>query len=328
MSKIIKISFLNIILFLILFLIVELCLNYFKKNHLEYDKVLGWKLKKNLHIKKIESDLYNKKYKVEFKTDENGFISYGNNLRNEILVIGDSFSTDPYVSTNKMWHAVLANNFKVNKNIDVTLKVLGAGGYGTLQQYLLVKKNKNKFNPKIIIFQFCSNDFENNYLDLERLRGSINQYSKRPYIKNGDIVYSDDFFSKILRLKYLRESRIINKIFFLIFSKKNTKEISEEYFKNAKVITLELLLKIREIFQAKDYYIFNCNSEHINLNFYANKANFKILDTVEKNLNKAKINSQRIYFRDGGHYNELGNKIIGDAIFEYFDKLDIFNDLK
>ena len=82
-----------------------------------------------------------------------------------------------------MWHAVLANNFKVNKNIEINLKVLGAGGYGTLQQYILLQQNRNKLNPKIIILQFCSNDFENNYLNLEKLKGSINQYSKRPLSK-------------------------------------------------------------------------------------------------------------------------------------------------
>ena len=161
--------------------------------------------------------MYNKKYNVEFKTDENGFISNGKTSKNEIVVIGDSFSTDPYISSNKMWHAVLANNFKVNKNIDINLKVLGAGGYGTLQQYILLQQNRNKLNPKIIILQFCSNDFENNYLNLEKLKGSINQYSKRPFIQDGNIVYAEDFFSKNTQIKIFGESRIINKIFFFNF---------------------------------------------------------------------------------------------------------------
>ena len=52
MNKIIKIFLFNIIFILILFLTVELCLNYFKKNHLEYDKILGWKLKKSTYRKK------------------------------------------------------------------------------------------------------------------------------------------------------------------------------------------------------------------------------------------------------------------------------------
>ena len=40
----------------------------------------------------------------------------------------------------------------------------GGGGYGTLQQYLLLKKYFNKINPDIIIHQFCENDFEINGL--------------------------------------------------------------------------------------------------------------------------------------------------------------------
>tara|TARA_B100000989_G_scaffold179204_1_gene134600 strand:- start:742 stop:1728 length:987 start_codon:yes stop_codon:yes gene_type:complete len=328
MNKIIKIFFFNIIFFLLIFLSVELYLKYFKKNHLEYDKILGWKLKKNLNLIKEETDFYNKKYKVEFNTDENGFISHGNTSKNEIVVIGDSFSTDPYVSSSKMWHAILANNFKVNKNININIKVLGAGGYGTLQQYILLQENKNKLNPKIIIMQFCSNDFENNYLHLEKLKGSINQYSRRPFIKNGDIIYDEDFFSRILRLKYFGESRIINKIIFLIFNKEYNKKISEEHFKNSEIITMELLKKIRKIFPNKDYYIFNCNLEKIDLDFYAKEANYKLLNNIKKNLKKAKNDSQKIYFRDGGHYNELGNKIIGDSVYEDLKKLNIFINLK
>ena len=52
MNKIIKIFLFNIIFILILFLTVELCLNYFKKNHLEYDKILMETKKKSTYRKK------------------------------------------------------------------------------------------------------------------------------------------------------------------------------------------------------------------------------------------------------------------------------------
>ena len=90
--------------------------------------------------------------------------------------------------------------------------------------------------------------------------------------------------------------------------------------KNAKKITLNLLKKIREIFPEKDYYIFNCIADDFDLNFYAKRAKFKIINTVLTDLSNAKIENKKIYYKDGGHYNELGNKLIGDAIYNYFRK--------
>lgn len=324
MKKIFKIILFNGLIILGLFFSVELYLNIFDKNHLKHDYELGWVLKDNLNLKKTEKDFYGNKYSVEFTTQKNGIISYGEENNTQILIIGDSFSADPYVSINKMWHGVLKDKLKKDLNLNVNIKVIGAGGYGTLQQYLLLKRFVSKLNPKLIIFQFCTNDFNNNYLDIEKLTGTINQYSRRPYLSDDKIIYSDGYISKFLRLKYIGQSRIINKIVFLLFQKKNKATISDELLENSKIVTYEILNKIRQIYPKKKYYMFNCNLDDIDQKSFTDILNFKILNSVKRDLLIAKQTEKEIYYKDGGHYNELGNKIIGDAIFNDLINANIF----
>ncbi len=114
--KIYKIIFTNFLILLSIIFLIEFYLFFFKQNHLEQDSILGWKLKKNLRIEKLEKDFYGNEYRVNFLTNEHGIISTYNNKNNnknyEILIIGDSFSSDPYVSTDQMWFSQLGKNLK------------------------------------------------------------------------------------------------------------------------------------------------------------------------------------------------------------------------
>ena len=328
MKKIFKILFINILILLIIFLLIELFLHFTKENHLRFDRILGWSLKENLNITKTETDFYGEKYNVNFKTQKNGIITYGKNNINEILVIGDSFSTDPYVSTDKMWYSIFAEKLKKIKDIDIKVNVIGAGGYGTFQQYLLLKRLKSNFKPKLIIIQFCTNDFENNYLKSEKLTGSINQYSRRPYFQNAKIEYSQDNVSKLLRFKLIGQSRIINKILF-IFSKNRRKlNISDNDYLYSRNVTINILKKIKEIYPNKNYLIFNCNIDNINLNLLSKKTKMIPVNSIYEALLKAQEKNEKIYYRDGGHYNEYGHRIIGNSLFEYFIQKNLINHLK
>ena len=225
--KIYKIIFTNFLILLSIIFLIEFYLFFFKQNHLEQDSILGWKLKKNLRIEKLEKDFYGNEYRVNFLTNEHGIISTYNNKNNnknyEILIIGDSFSSDPYVSTDQMWFSQLGKNLKKKYNLDILTNVIGAGGYGSLQQYKLTKilKDKKLINPNLIIFQFCSNDFNNNSIEIEKKIGNMNQYLRRPYLsKDNKIFYDESFLGKVMRTPILGSSRILNKIIFIYSNNK------------------------------------------------------------------------------------------------------------
>ena len=63
---------------------------------------------------------------------------------------------------------VFVTGYKVKKGDFWHFWSGGGGGYGTLQQYLLIKKNLDKIKPDIFIHQFCENDFENNSKVIEK----------------------------------------------------------------------------------------------------------------------------------------------------------------
>ena len=104
-------------LFSIFFL--ETVLTKIKPTPYEKDEILGWKLKKNFHYKFENYTFSNKKYYSNYETNENGLIEYKTKTNYDkdinILIIGDSFSTDPLSSNNKFWYSVMADELFLKK---------------------------------------------------------------------------------------------------------------------------------------------------------------------------------------------------------------------
>jgi lysophospholipase L1-like esterase len=323
MIKYSKIFVINIIILIIIFFSTEIAISIFKPNHLIRDNELGWKLKPNYKKDKTEKDLYGQTYNVKFEVDSRGIINLGDdkNKSLSILVLGDSFSTDPYVSTEKMWYGILQNELKKKFKKNITINVIGAGGYGSLQEYLLMKKLN--LNNDLVILQFCSNDFDNNILEIEKINGSINQYTRRPYFNTkNEIYYDQSFFSKLLRTEFLGESRILNKIVFWYGNNKNQNEINNELKDRSYTITKIILKKIRSLHPEKKFFIFNCEYSDNRWQKLAKETNFIPIIENSTNLKKAKKNNLKIYYRDGGHYNELGHQIMGLSIAKNNQLLD------
>ena len=199
--------------------------------------------------------------------------------------------------------------------------MIGAGGYGSLQEYLLMKKLN--LNNDLVILQFCSNDFDNNILEIEKINGSINQYSRRPYLDSkNEIYYDQSFFSKLLRTDFLGESRILNKILFWYGNNKNQREVNNELKDRSYDITKIILKKIRSLHPDKKFFIFNCEYSDNRWEKLAKETNFIPIIENSTNLKEAKKNNLKIYYRDGGHYNELGHEIMGLSIAKNKQLLD------
>ena len=323
MKKYSKIFIINIIILIVIFFLVEMTISVFKPNYLILDNELGWKMKPNYKKDKTEKDLYGQTYNIKFETDSRGVVNVEDekNISLSILVLGDSFSLDPYVSKEKMWYGILQTELKKIFKENITINIIGAGGYGSLQEYLLLKKLDLKND--LLILQFCSNDFDNNILEIEKINGSINQYSRRPYLnKKNEIYYDQSFFSKLLRTEYLGESRILNKIFFWYGNNKKHNEISIELKDHSYYITKTILKKIRFLHPNKKFFIFNCEYSDKRWEKLAKETNFIPIVENSINLQKAKENNLKIYYSDGGHYNELGHEIMGLSIAKNKELLD------
>ena len=314
-------------MFLIIVLI-EIYAQIFRPSVNINDEKLGWKLKKNFTFTFEEKDFYNESYEVNFETDTNGLRPFGNLSKNskKILILGDSFSNDPYSSNEKMWYAILANKLEKNSTFKFGGWSGGAGGYGSLQQLLFLDEIMKKIKPDFFILQFCSNDFMNNHQNLELGKGAIGQYSRRPYInqKNlNEINFNNNFLYKILRTNYFGDSKVLNKIIFLYSNFKynkvrtNVDENIKKFEEQSIVITEKILEKIGKKLKYLKPIMVNCSSKKIGQNKYweeiGSKTGFIAISDPSDKIEVISKN-EKIYFRDGAHFNELGNKIYGEVL--------------
>lgn len=328
------------IFIVILFFCVESYLKNKKPTPYLYDSELGWTLKKEFKYTYKEKDLYNNQYSSFYFTNSFGARSYIQKVHSnkinqsiKILVVGDSFTMDPYVGNNEMWYSILANKISKNTKQNVEVLAFGGGGYGSLQQLLLLqryKKDIHNFSPNIFILQFCSNDFANNSFNIEKASFALSQYMRRPYLINNEIYYYNGLFTYFFQKNILtRESRIFAKSIFLFefLMKKyflSNSNITQDKMNEAKDITQNILTKIRNLYPNTESYIFSCSNNTSDLNSdwkkLAKQSNFIILEESSNFIDKASNLNAKIFYKDGGHLNLLGNLLWGDLIYEDITK--------
>ena len=103
MTRFIKIIFLFFIVLIIFIFSLELFTRLKKPHWHESDQEIGWKLKQNFSHTYKNYDQDGNLYYSKFITNEDGLRIYGKkNSKIKILIIGDSFTADPYVGINEM----------------------------------------------------------------------------------------------------------------------------------------------------------------------------------------------------------------------------------
>ena len=100
-----------------------------------------------------------------------------------ILVLGDSFMEAYSVELKESFSRQLE---KLIRKAGCVVEVinLGVGGYGTLQEYLVLEEIGRKYSPDLVLLGFyVQNDVRNNSLELESiLKGDKMKISSRPFI--------------------------------------------------------------------------------------------------------------------------------------------------
>lgn len=100
-----------------------------------------------------------------------------------ILVLGDSFTDGMGVPPEKMWYAQLHEALPGS-----TLIAYASPGYGTLQELLVLKNYISEgLSPQLVVVQLCTNDILNNYFELDRASLLQRAPAPRPYLENGEI---------------------------------------------------------------------------------------------------------------------------------------------
>lgn len=302
------------------------------------DDKLGWKISNNLSYDTKERDALNNIYDLHVETNRNGFRLFGDPESNKIKIffIGDSFTAAMNVSNDKTYYGFIKNKIK-----DVEVFAYGVGGYGSLQEYMILDKFIDLIKPNMIIWQFFDNDFLDNDIKLDILKSFYNTGTPRPYLDlNGKITYQyakyDNYFIvlpasiaeniRLLKILNTRLSFLINRL-----SKNKTAfdEIAEsgvahEEFGRSVKITKMIMAMIKRRAGTIPVYLFCITEKQPYYNTIKNicqSVGIHFIDEVPQSLMKyEKETPYSTKAADKEHLDEKGNRIVSESLIEFFKK--------
>ncbi len=272
-------------------------------------------------------DAGGKSYERKYQTFKHGFRAWGNVSSNnpKIFFIGDSFTQCFDVSNENTYYGVFKKHFPVG----VEIFAYGGGGYGTLQEYMIIDKYINQIKPDALVLQFCSNDFGNNSFQSEAKSIALN-HTIKPYLVEGKIVYR---FSKWhpypILLKYsmffsfldTRTQKLRYKLKWG-YNCKAAKSINNE---SPYQITSKIMAMIRKRVPANiPLYTFNCKGEKEDKVVYnqflkvTETNDFIVIPYVMQAVADAEGSGKVVRAEDRGHLNNLGNEIMGRQLTKFF----------
>jgi hypothetical protein len=318
----------------------------------ELDAQLGWRLKKNLIYKREKTALSGRKFDVTLTTDPFGTRTYGANRDApvKILVLGDSYTGEPYASDDQMWYAAFVRHLArlTNRPLDDFYVVAAAsGGYGTLQSLLLSDEVKSFYTPTLLVHQFCDNDFANNSFELERKSIVLNQWMLRPYLAKDrqTIVFHEETLARLYRSMLFRSSlfglfdRALQVSLsnhyggYLMISQKDKDAYLKElrattYDPEAIDLTRFLLAKIRKNFESAPALLVDCPIEDSTFNGIwvdvAKAAGFVPITAPSDRLVDARTRGEADLFgADGAHLSDRGNEEMGRILAESVKELGV-----
>ena len=290
------------------------------------DQELGWKATEHYREALVEKTKGGQLYPVRRSQSQYGFRQFGdlNSNRLKMLVIGDSFTHATAASDERTYHALLSTL------LDVEVFAYGAGGYGTLQEFLVFDRYLDIIRPDVILWQYCVNDFINNDNDLERRSLINNNGWVRPYWRNGQIallspkessVQVRDWINHHSRFLYFIISRIDR---LRALNTRETVEVEIEAegmghaeFLRAVHVTDALMGRVRARAGGRSIMAFDCiREEPYDQAFREISAHYAITywDDIGAVVREADQRGEDVYASDGGHWNERGHELIAQAL--------------
>lgn len=201
------------------------------------------------------------KWKFTYAINEDQYrgrmIPISNSYEKEnIIILGDSYSFGHGVNDGKEYAAIMANKLKENYDV-INLSV---GGWGLTQQIRRYYEFGQLYSPKIVILQFCSNDPEDNLIN------------KVTLIRNGRFIFQNSNSNINWIKKYLSKSIIQKCLIYNLIREPLYQLLKNRIVKKAKANLLNKNINNTEIIPESKFYIDllelfakDLNSREINL---------------------------------------------------------------
>lgn len=300
----------------------------------EYDKTLGWRPKADFCASIPVTDQSGTTYPADYSTNEFGFRAFGDLSadKKRVLFVGDSWTGDPNTSDTEAYFGV------VRENLPVEIFAIGGGGYGTLQELMLVQEFASKIEPDIFVLQYTDNDLINNSYDLEGPRITRAQKNFRPYWIDGELRYRLPKDSLYLFLhKHFRLFRTLDALLATAqyqfydgyypppYQAYSGLESVDSFERQAEINTYRaaaisttgtLMAKMKSALPSETQLVtFSASSDDADeLAIWlslAEQTGFKAYPSVSMKVEQAEANGAIVRVQDGAHWNRLGNRIAG-----------------
>ncbi len=320
-----KVFFQNILLSLvtlvILFLICEgvFRIYYYSKGiqTVQIDETLGWDVVHDIQKNDQRVDFKKKPYNCVYTIDKQGFRKFGNprSKKPKVFFVGDSFTLAEDASDDSTYFSVVA------QRANVEVFAYGVGGFGSVQEMMILQKYIAQIQPDLVVMQFTSNDFINNCYDLE-FRSIQNNNLIRPYLNiNNKIEYRFAKNYPNLRTFANKYSRFL----FFIFTRldkafRKTDDFKKEDYHESFVLSKIAYENIKKICQSRNvplasFMVDGVNNVEANLYHELMKqTNIEILAEVPIAIEKTEKTGKCCKAEDGGHWNHTGHKVCGELL--------------
>jgi lysophospholipase L1-like esterase len=329
--KITSLLIINIFLFIIVFLILEVAARFLfpqesplgneTRKFWQYDSVLGWS-----HVPLAEDVQTISGNSVEIKINSKKLrsdeYSYSRKTKLRILVLGDSYAWGFGVNKNKRFSEIIEVK---NKNIEIINAAVA--GYSTDQQLLYYIHEGYKYNPDYVLLLFCENDFIGN---------TLNQihWNNKPFfvVENNSLVLkgvpvpeqsSYQKFRKYISGASHFISFLLKRLTILNVQSYSTKDFS---LSDAAIITGKIIERLNDV----------CCENNIRLLLVSipmPKEKIFLLSNIAKNnsLSFLDLSPSFKYKNDfilpnDGHWNSKGHAITAEAILQWLEQFKITNE--
>jgi len=309
------------------------------------DEKMGWRVIENYRFNSMKKDAAGRRYLAKVETNRYGFREFGAiyTTKKKILLIGDSFTNASQISNDKTYYGIIKNI------LPVEVFAYGGGGYGTLQEYMILDEYVDVIKPDIIIWQYCSNDFINNDYDLEA-NAVQNNSMRRPCLDiNGSIYYDIPIKNKTLaKLREFINSHSqflcailgrMDTLMLILHSNKNDMKSSSEgiiasegsknaAFRRSEIITCRLMKMARDRCRNIRMLAFSSNMDspcYETFKRISRLNNIEFMDGIPQAVDRSEQGGVVTRAADNGHWSESGHKIVAEEIIKYIKENNILS---
>lgn len=276
-------------------------------------------------------------YEVRYSTTRFGFREFGsrNSDRKKVLFIGDSFTKAHEVSDAKTYYHILKTLFPIE------VFAYGGGGYGTLQEYLILDEFFDQIKPDVVVWQFCTNDIVDNSMELQPVSKTNNPVAVRPYLDpRGDIVYRMPLafqvprtlepmvvfgrnHSKVARmmLRAIHEKLIPGNDIDDVISEQGP---THPAFRRPALLTDEIVRKVRRRCagcRMVSFCVDKREPHYSELESISWSHGIPFMRGIAEAIEEAEQKGVTTKFMDGAHWNEEGHRICAESLLQSVSRM-------